>query len=253
MRAGSGRSCRNTIASKRSPARASSSRRCFSPTIRWLSTSNASSNGGGGNPWPQTSARERARERRAWLLRLERAVGFDRAARAAPGRSCSRAAASNAAAKRGDVRRAQRQAGGGGVAAEADRSCPARAWRRDRARRAGGTRRSSGPSRAELAVARRREHDRRAMEAVLEPAATMPTTPWCHSGRRGTRPCASSGADRRRRGAIGERFVLHRRLDVAPLAIEAVESAASERARRIVVSASRQRMPTPCRRAGRRR
>ena len=49
------------------------------------------------------------------------------------------------------------------------RSCRARAWRRGRARRADGSRRSSGPSPRSSPSRAAREHDGRAVEAVLEP------------------------------------------------------------------------------------
>ena len=64
-----------------------------------------------------------------------------------------------------------------------DDAGPARAWPRDRARRADGSRRSSGRSRAARRRLPRANTIAGRWKRSFSREATMPTTPWCHSGR----------------------------------------------------------------------
>ena len=73
--------------------------------------------------------------------------------------------------------------------------------------------------------------------------ATMPTTPWCHVGPKQAQRVARRPRRATATPAIGERLVLHRRLDVAALAIEPIELGRERQRASSASSASRQRMP----------
>ena len=138
--------------------------------------SNSSSKRGAGKPWPQTCRSSIARGVERAVLRGKRAVGFDdalevgRRQQLAHGLFECRAKALESAF-------AQRQAGGGGVAAEAQDQSGMRAWRRDRAHRAGAAPRIERPEplispslpRAKAMTGRWKRSFRR--------EATMPITP----------------------------------------------------------------------------
>ncbi len=234
MKRGSGSTWRKRIASKRSVPRASASFEWFPPTVRCASTENVSSNTGAGNPWPQTSARRTCASSSVELSGCEAAVRIER-----PGEIGGRQLLpGDRLEHRGEARQiglGEREAGGERVAAEL-REQARGALGREVERVAQVEAGDRAPRALELAAGAAGEHDGRTMVAVLEPPgddaddALMPIGVE-EAERVRIRLGAVDGAGFER----GQRLFLHRRLDVAALAVQPVELGGERHRRRLGV------------------
>ena len=173
-------------------------------------TSKVSSKVGGGQSLaPDPLAQAAAPGRRSSSPRRERAVALDRA-REIRRRELLVGDFLERFAKRRQRLLAQRQPGGERVAAEAARCVPG-ALRHEVERVAQVESGDRPPEPRSSPLAARANTTAGRWKRSLSRAATMPTTPWCHSGRNRHSVRLVVGNLDRASAEVGERLVLHRR------------------------------------------
>ena len=259
MRAGSGPACLNRIASNRLAvaARATSRVVLVADDALVAARRNDRRSGGAAKPWPQTRVAQRSGQRRTSARRVRAAVGLASRRRRSAGVSGARARSPRTRRRTAaSAASAQRQAGREGVPAEARMIVAGRAWSPEIERVAQmEAARSSGPSRAARRWPRARTRSPGDGSASLSrdgddaDDALVPLRPV--TGRRCTR--SPRRASTRASSRSGERLLLHRRLDVAPLAIQAIELPRRAAAPRAPCPPAGSGCRSTCRRAGPRR